>query len=133
MAFIRKGKPTVLIIVIAALMIVGSLVCIVQDKTSDKVFKEVPATIVEINEIQHLDDKEFEVFVDYSLNHKDYKHIQYGAYNSSMKVGDKVTVRYNVDDPSEIRAPGAEKVAYYIGIMGVVLLLYGLYGLLGKH
>lgn len=70
---------------------------------------------------------EYQVFVKYSYNDKEYKNKEYGNYDSSMKVGDKVLVYINPDNPSEfISDPSGNFITI---IIGVVIVLIGCGGI----
>lgn len=85
-------------------------------------------TLVEIVEsIEAADDQvTHETYVDYTVDGKEYKHAYYGAYETGMKVGDTVEVQYLPEDPTDIQAPGAEKVKYVFAGAGIVAFIVGL-------
>ena len=119
-------------IVLGLALIVICIIIIV--KPDDRVFVETTGTIVNIvEEYSSFDDSNnYQVFVDYSVDGKDYKNVEYGAYNSKMKVGDSVTILYNQDDPTDITSPGSDKVVYFVLAAGILSLLVGV-GLILKR
>ena len=80
------------------------------------------ATIVQIDEEYDIIDEEYDytVYVDYIANGKEYKNINYGAYNSSMDVGDEVELYYMSSDPTQIATPDKD-IAPYIGLGAAVI------------
>lgn len=70
-------------------------------------------------------DKEFwyTTYIDYSVNGIEYKNVEYGAYDSSMKIGDEVNVYYSEDDPTFIQAEGYKKVPYVVLSISLVFLV----------
>ena len=89
---------------------------------------ETEATVVEINEDYDSinETTTYEVFVDYEVDGKQYTHAEYGSYTTGMKVGDKVTVEYNPEDPSDVQAPGADNIPYIILAVGAVAVILGI-------
>ena len=74
------------------------------------------------------DDITYKTIINYSVDGIEYKDVEYGSYNSSMKIGDEVTVLYNPINPTQIQAEGFEKVAYVtlpISIIGIMLCIIG--------
>ena len=92
-------------------------------------YKTCEGTIVRIEEGLDLtaDDTNiiYKVYVDYTADGKEYKEVDYGSYNSSMKEGGKVTVYYDPADPSKIQAEGFETVPYVVLGAGIVAVIIG--------
>lgn len=66
----------------------------------------------------------YTTYIDYEVNNTKYRNVEYGAYNSSMNVGDEVTVYYLENNPTFIQAEGYEKTPYIvIGISLVFLII----------
>lgn len=70
---------------------------------------------------------EYTVFVDYTVDGKEYKHVEYGAYSSSMKVGQSVEIKYDVNDPSKIQSPGGKTIIIVFMILGGAVVVFGIY------
>ena len=96
-------------------------------------YAETQGIIAEIEESYNFSSEEYEyaVYVDYAVDGVRYEHAPYGSYNSSMKVGDAVTVLYNPAAPDEIQAPGFETVPYVVGAAGLAALIFGIWPLFG--
>ena len=62
-------------------------------------------------------------YINYTVNGVEYKNVEYGAYDSSMKVNDEVNVYYLPDDPTFIQAEGYEKVPYVVLAISTIFLL----------
>ena len=72
------------------------------------------------NELMH------NVYIDYQVGMKQYKHVEFPSYNSKMKVGDAVEFYYMSQDPTKIT--GADKnIAPYFGlgfaVIGFIMLI----------
>lgn len=128
------GKVTSLII--SALFIVIGLVFFLKfDPEAYDV--KATGTIVEIAEYYDTSGTENElhhsVYIDYFAGDKKYEHVDYGKYNSRMKVGDEVEFYYMSADPSQIAGTDKEKVPYIglaFAIIGAVLLVITVYKML---
>ena len=85
-------------------------------------YEETIGTIVRIEEGYSTSDDgiTYTPYINYKVNNKEYKDVQYGAYNSSMKVGDEVKVYYLFDDPTYIQAEGYKNVPYIV--LGISLI-----------
>lgn len=67
--------------------------------------------------------------ISYSYNGKTYDNVEYGAYNSSMKIGDEVKVYVSLKDPTLIQSDGYEKAPYVILVFSTIILFFSLYKL----
>ena len=108
-------------IVISLLITVISVIGIFAPKT-----ERLPAKAV-ISDIQSeydgaAEQTNYSVYVDYEIDGQKYTHIDYGSYNSSMKVGDTVDIEYSAEDPENIQSPGSEKIPYITGAVGLAVL-----------
>lgn len=117
--------------IIIALIFVGLSIFAIARK-DEVTFENVEATIVRIDEFYDTvnQQNEYTVFVDYEVEGVKYKGVEYGAYDSSMDVGDTVTAKYDVDNPEFIEAEGSENVPYIVGGAGFVLAVFGIYMLI---
>ena len=88
----------------------------------EKDYKTAIGRIVAIEDYwDSIDDTiTYEVYIDYKANGKNFNHAYYPSYDSSMKIGDEVTVLYDPYDPLLIQAPGHEKIPYIVGGVGLV-------------
>ncbi len=99
-------------------------------------YRTCEGTIVKIEERdEYVGDeltREYKVFIDYEADGKEYKEVEYGAYDSSMDEGDTVTVYYDPADPSRIQPEGFEKVPYVVLAAGIVSVAAGVVMLIRK-
>lgn len=123
----ETGSSAVLLTVIGAAVVIVSLFAFANNLRSGKKYEETTGVIVSIDEFRGADDQyEYSVRVNYGANGMFFKDAEYGAYSSSMKVGDSVTVLYNPEDPSDIKAPGYKSVPLATGAIGAAALCAGL-------
>lgn len=125
MKAVRILIPITVIVTALSLIILSGIAIA---KNDDITYKDVEATIVRIKEEYDTVQEQYEytVFVDYEVDGVKYKGVQYGAYDSSMQIGDKVTAKYDVDNPEFIQAEGSEKVPYIVGGAGLAALVFGI-------
>ena len=116
-------------IIISVMFIVIGLIFYFKFDPSDFDVK-ASGTIVEIDE--HYEsiggDNELvhTVYIDFFAGMKKYEHIDFGSYNSKMKVGDTVEFYYMSTDPTQIAGLNKEKVPYIglaFAIIGFILLV----------
>ena len=108
------------IMTIALVFIIFSCIALAQP---EREMRDTQGTIVDIVETYDFDTETYEhtVLIDYKVAGNWFKGVEYGSYNNKMKIGDKVTVQYDVTDPSVIQAPGSEKVPYIILAVGILI------------
>lgn len=109
-------------IIIALLIFAISVIGIVSPKT-----ERLTATAV-ISEIHEEYDAAQEmtvytVYVDYEIDGNKYSHIEYGSYDSTMKVGKAVEIEYNPENPEDIQSPGSEKIPYITGGVSLIAVI----------
>ena len=119
-------------LIVGLIILSLGIFAVIHDKTSNTIYEDLTATIVDIDKRLVSDGPndnhyEYTVYVDYAVYGERYEHVEYGAYDSKMKVGDKVTVYYDVSDPSIINAPGFENVPYIFIAVGTVITFIGVY------
>lgn len=97
--------------------VIGGIIAFQPKKTS-------PTAEAEIVEIY-----EETVFVTYTDSNGDlHEHVQYGAYSSSMKEGDKVVVQYNFDTADEmVYQAGTDFIVYVVLLLGVVCVIVSIW------
>ena len=117
-----KKLFSVILAIMSVLLISISLFLLLSPK---KEYLTTTGTIVDIVERMDVstDSIDNKAIIDYTVDGIDYKDVEYGAYNSSMKIGDEVLVYYEADNPSHIQAKGFEKVPYVILIVSTVALV----------
>lgn len=91
----------------------------------DVEYKTTTGIIVRIDEhYDPIDDSiNYTPYIDYKVDKTEYKDVEYGAYNSSMKIGDEVKVYYEPTDPTSIQAEGYKKVPYITLAISIVFLI----------
>lgn len=98
----------------------------------DKVSKEYTETTATIEDIQEYKVRrsgklryEHDVIISYEANDSIY-HTILGSYSASMSIGDKITISYNPEKPTETHQVGLEKIIWTILIViGIILLVIG--------
>lgn len=69
----------------------------------------------------------YTVFVDYEVDGFEYKGIEYDSYNSSMKIGDKIEIKYDLDDPSKIQSENGKTFIFVFITLGGLVTIFGIY------
>ena len=128
----RKRKILMAVSTILLALILTGLSVIGIVRKDDAEYRDVEATIVRINEEydQINEQYEYTVFVDYEVDGVKYKSVEYGAYDSSMEIGDTVEAKYDVNNPEVIEAEGSEKVPYIVGGVGIAVAVFGVFMLI---
>ena len=113
-------------IIVGLLISIISLVGIFKP---DEDYLTTQGTIIRIEEYwDTIDDTySYTPIINYEVNGVKYDNIEYGAYDSSMKVGDKVTVYYSPTDPTRIQAEGYKTVPYITLPFALLITIYGIY------
>lgn len=117
------NKGSILIMCIVSLVILT--ICIVSIVQPKKDYLETQGVIVDFKEFYDVtsDSNVTKTYIDYEVDGKTYKNVEYPSYNSGMKINDTVTVLYEPEDPTFIQAPGGEKVPYIVGGAAIVSLI----------
>ena len=76
------------------------------------------------------DEYDYHVWVDYEVDGKTYEHVEYPGYDSSMKDGDEIEIRYQSANPGEISEANITGNAAIIIVVGSVLCLIGAFFIL---
>lgn len=128
----RKRKILMAVSTILMALILTGLSVIGIVRKDDAEYRDVEATIVRINEEydQINEQYEYTVFVDYEVDGVKYKSVEYGAYDSSMEIGDTVEAKNDVNNPEVIEAEGSEKVPYIVGGVGIAVAVFGVFMLI---
>lgn len=124
---------TAAVFCLAGLLMFGlGIYSLYNNHVSDIVYNEVECIIVKIDEYREASDDEIThtVYVNYEVKGIQYEMVEYGAWNSGMHVGDRITALYNVDDPSFIQIPGYKRVPYYVMGGSVIFMAIGFFLLL---
>lgn len=131
MIFLNK-KASIPVIIVSTLILILSIVGIIKPNTATK---QTTGTIVDIVSDYNFDleDTKYTAYIEYSARGHKYTHVEFPAYNSSMNVGDKVTVLYDPDNPEHIEAEGSEKVPYITGAVSLVILAVGIVSFIKKN
>ncbi len=100
----------------------------------DEEYLSVEGTIVDIVENYDPidDDCDYSTYVDYEVEGKEYKNVEYGSYNSSMEIGDRVEVLYSPNNPNHIQAPGYKTVPYVVLTISSIEVIVGIVSLIKK-
>ena len=115
-----SDKSSIIYCIIFALIGVGviTIAILLQAKASQWISTD--ATIVDIQ--RQLNDS-FSVFVDFTVDATPYSHVHLGSFESWMKVGDIVPIKYNPANPYQIEyaRQGFYNVFYIIGSFCILL------------
>ena len=120
-----------IVFIIAGLLISGISVLSLFSKTE---YAQTQATIVEIEEYYDMTDISDDasnrinhrVYVDYAADGMRFRHAELGAYSSSMKEGDEITIEYDTSDPSHIQSKGANKIVFVTIPVGFAVAAFGI-------
>ena len=66
-----------------------------------------------------------DVYIDYVADGKNYEHVEFGEWNSGMRLGDEVEFWYMSSDPAKIASAGKDAAPYFalaFAIVGFVIL-----------
>ena len=91
------------------------------------------ATVVDIQE-EWVDDgdesshTETFVYVDYEVNGKEYKHVEAPEFNSKTKIGDRVEILYQSQNPENIEGHHITGKSIAFLIIGIVVAIGGVIG-----
>lgn len=91
----------------------------------DEDYLTTEGTIVRIEEeYDPIDEMFYErCYINYTVDGFLYNDVEYGAYDSSMKVNDKVIVYYKEEDPTLIQSKGYQNVPYIVCAISLVFLI----------
>lgn len=137
MAGIKKILTAVITLIIGIVFIVGGILILSKNANTD--YAEITGTIVDITEewnpSANVDEDQYDhhTFVDYTVDGKEYKHVELGQYDSSMEIGDKVDFLYNVDNPAEISSKGGNIFGIVAIGIGILSILFGIISFLRKR
>lgn len=120
-----KKIRSIFFILIAIVLIVLSLIGLTKE---DEEYLSTEGTIVNIEEYYDPieEESEYSTYIDYEVQGKEYKNVEYGAYNSDMKIGDKVEVLYSPNNPELIQTPNHKVVPYIVLAISLIALAAGL-------
>ena len=98
----------------------------------EKATVTVKAQIVDIQEEPDAvnDTTEYHVFVDYTdADGKEHKNVEYPGYDSGMKVGDTIEIKYNAENPEELISSG-KYVDYIFVAVGAAVVAFAVYNII---
>lgn len=121
----NKKVFSIILIIISIILLTFSLYGIFGPK---KEYLTTTGLIVDIVESMDVttDSNNHKAIINYSVDGIEYKDIEYGAFNSSMKVGDEVLVYYEADNPAHIQAEGFQKVPYVVLGVSIVTIAFSI-------
>ncbi len=128
----KKIISIILSLVFVAAGIVVIVIGVKQNSESKQYELTGKATIASIERTwtgtddEGFDTYEYTVRVDYEIDGKEYKNVEYPYYSDSMHKGDEVEFLYNADDPTKIVEKNAGGHSLIIIVFGAVFAVIGL-------
>lgn len=98
-------------------------------KGDDIDYRKTVGTITNIKSYYVGEDSINEVYVEYRVGARRYEVI-YPNYDSSMKIGDKLVVLYNPEEPTFIQAEHSERVLYVVASISLIITIISTYELI---
>lgn len=77
--------------------------------------------ILEYDPVDPDEVERHEIYADYTVDGTDYKNILLTSADSSVRLGDKITVEYDLNDPSSAQIKGGESTLYVVTAAGLVI------------
>ena len=103
-------------------------------KNKDLYDSKVIATVVDIQEewVNDGEDSHTEtrVYIDYEVDGKEYKHVEAPESNAKTKIGDKVEILYQSQNPEMIEGHHITSKSVIFIIVGIVVVIGGIFGTL---
>ncbi|MBQ6066237.1 MAG: DUF3592 domain-containing protein [Clostridia bacterium] len=72
------------------------------------------------------DEYDYTVYINYEVDGKKYENVEYPGYNSSMKTGDELEIKYESANPENISEANITGSATIMIVMGAVFALVGI-------
>ena len=141
MSFFNKFRKLQVVRFYAGLIAVGLLFTLIGGfliyKTATVTYESTEATIVRVEEFSdpsvessNATAVRYRYFIDYEANGEKYSNVEFGEYTEPAFEGDKMTVYYNIDDPSQIKSDGSDLVIYVVFAVGIAALVFGIINLI---
>lgn len=114
------------------LILVSVFVFMAVDKSKDYPETEATVSKIELFEEEYTEsdgtvhEATYTVYVDYTVDGKDYKNVEYGVFQKGYKAGDKVTIKYNPENPEDITQPNTFLLPILLLAGGVAALVGGI-------
>lgn len=89
--------------------------------------KELIDVFTDDNDLYPEEQYDYKVFIDYSVDGQEYKHVQYDSYDSSMKVGQEIEIQYDTKDPSNIQSTNSKTFIYAFIVIGALASTFGVF------
>lgn len=117
-------KTSIIIIVIPILII--AIITFVFDIINTKDYKKIDANVIETNKLNNNDHFDYEIKIEYIVNNITYQ--QTIDEDQSYKIGDKITIKYNPENPNEFSNNEQFSVMiiliFFIILFGSILILF---------
>ena len=120
----RRNRGSFGLIIIAALIFIGSIIGICAPKPDLIETKGVIVDIVKRKNASNGYDNV--VYIDYRANGKNYKHVEFGNYESTMQVDDKVAILYDPNNPEHIEVKESDAIIYILALTSGLLLIFSI-------
>lgn len=96
------------------------------EATISDIKREKLETVIKDEDSFSEDEYEYTVFVNYTVDKKEYKNVKYDRWVSTMKVGDKLEVEYDPKDPSKIQSINGKTDIIILMSLGGLITVFGI-------
>ena len=111
-------------VVVGILFLAASVIAMLSSSGGE--YAKIDATIVEIEKTGTGEETSYQVYVDYTVDGKDYSHAPLNGWNSNMFEGDVIEVEYNTGDPTDVRTPGGTLTFLIFAAIGILAIVFGI-------
>ena len=126
-------KMAIGFIIVGLLMLGISTFAFINYKEYDGVTNATISKIAKTDDRTAMEEEEdigYTVYVDYEIDGKEFKNIELGSYSSDMKEGDKIEIRYDLNDPYQIKTPGGRLFISIFMVISSLAIVFGVYNLI---
>ncbi len=119
-----------LFLLIFGLVLVGLGIFLMTTRHTD--YLPVQAVITRIEQEGGADDTSYRVYVNYTVDGKEYKDAVLGEYLAGYRVGKEITVMYDPQDPGRIESKNQGLFAIIVTAAGGIAAIAGAIGILKR-
>lgn len=121
---IKLRKSLLGFIVFGLLMFLTCIYFLIKGDDID--YRKTQGTITRIESYYVDEDNYYEAYVEYKVGANKYE-VLYPNYDSSMRVGDKLVVLYNPEEPTFIQAEHSERTLYVVASVSLITTIVSTY------